>query len=125
MFSWKGEWSEKSKKWTPELIEKVNPEFNSNIFWIDLDLFLENFDRFYVSYVRQWNEVKIKGRFLRSKIPNSQIRTWGSKWYYSFSLANREKAVIGIQQEDENCVGVKETRGYVDIGMDLFSVKGG
>lgn len=66
--------------------EKVRPEFDSSVFWMDMDRFLENFDKIYVSHVRHWNEVKIKGKFIRAKIPNSEMKIWCSKFYYAFSL---------------------------------------
>lgn len=67
VFSWKGDWSKNSPLWTEEIKERVKPELDDkHTFWIDFEKLIDNFEKFFVSYVRHWNEVKIKGKFVRA-----------------------------------------------------------
>lgn len=73
-FSWKGNWSDNSKTWTPDLKRVVQESVDRNnegIFWISLDDILQYFDRIDVCKIRDnWREVRLQGEFpLHAKDP--------------------------------------------------------
>lgn len=45
----------------------VNPILDDSdaSFWINLDDFLQNFMGIYITKIKNWNKVRIKGKFLR------------------------------------------------------------
>ena len=47
-FEWKGDWSDESDKWTPELEAKLKlvKDSNDGTFWISANDFKDNFDSF-------------------------------------------------------------------------------
>lgn len=66
-FSWKGDWSDNSSNWTPELRKMVKGSTHRNhegIFWISLTDMLKYFDRIDVCKIRDnWRELRLQGEF--------------------------------------------------------------
>jgi len=71
----KGDWSENSPLWTKELREEINPVFDAEDgnFWISWKDFLRYFKCVNICKVRNWNEVRIKGKFMRVQVNFSKI----------------------------------------------------
>lgn len=66
-FEWDGDWSDKSDKWTKEMIKAFNPVLDDDdgTFWMSFDDFVANFDSLDVCRVSNWDELRIRGRFIR------------------------------------------------------------
>lgn len=66
-FEWKGDWSDTSPLWTPEMRHELSPEFDQNdgTFYISYKDFLEHFAGINICKVRNWDEVRIKGKFVK------------------------------------------------------------
>lgn len=68
-FEWDGAWSRKSAFWTPDIKELLQPKLDqnddSNSFWMCYDDFLKHFGSLSVCKVKQTNEVRLKGKFVR------------------------------------------------------------
>ncbi|XP_065199791.1 calpain-D [Planococcus citri] len=63
-FSWKGDWSDQSDKWTPELRQILMPNgLSGGVFWISFDDVCKFFDCIDICKVRDsgWNEVRLRG----------------------------------------------------------------
>uniref|UniRef100_A0A8D8YZE4 Calpain-D n=1 Tax=Cacopsylla melanoneura TaxID=428564 RepID=A0A8D8YZE4_9HEMI len=63
-FSWKGDWSDDSNLWTPELRETLMPRGASDgVFWISFEDVLKYFDCIDICKVHcaGWNEVRLSG----------------------------------------------------------------
>lgn len=63
-FSWKGDWSDSSDKWTNELRQILMPNgLSGGVFWISFDDALKYFDCIDICKVRDsgWNEVRLRG----------------------------------------------------------------
>jgi calpain-15 len=75
-----------------------------------------------VCRVKDWNEIRIKGKFVRVQDAEqaSILAVW-SKSYYSFDITeSKNKVFITIHQEDERIKGVDLRRPYLDIGIALL-----
>lgn len=66
-FEWDGDWSDNSPLWTEEMKNLVKPnlEGNDGTFWMSFEDFVANFDSLDVCRVRNWDEIRIRGRFIR------------------------------------------------------------
>ena len=128
VFEWTGDWSDKSPLWTKDLIKKLDPQLNSGqgTFWISMNHFRENFEDLNICMTQAWQELRLKGKFIKS-IDNEdhKIQHFCSRWYYEIELKEESKIVIGLHQEDQRYKGVKETRPPVDIGLAVLSFQDG
>jgi len=74
-----------------------------------------------VCRVKNWEEVRIKGKFIRVQdIDDPNIEVVLSKWYYSIDLHEPTHLFVGVHQEDERIAGVLSRRPYLDIGIAIL-----
>ena len=98
-FEWDGEWSDKSDKWTQEMIEAIQPVLDEadGTFWMSFEDFVKNFRSLNVCRVRNWQENRIRGKFIRiedAKDPNFEQVV--SKWYYELDIKQTQTVFIGL-----------------------------
>ncbi|KAL0273362.1 UNVERIFIED_CONTAM: hypothetical protein PYX00_006048 [Menopon gallinae] len=62
-YSWKGDWSDNSPQWTPQLQKRLMPHGASDgIFWISFEDVLRYFDCIDICKIRNgWSEVRLRG----------------------------------------------------------------
>ena len=116
-FEWEGAWSDKSNKWTKEMIDAFQPSFdvNDGTFWISFKDFLSYFCSITVCKVENWRELRLKGIFLRVFEEEDKDEDFVlSKFYYSFHLEEETVVEIGLHQEDERTMGA-DRRRYIDM----------
>lgn len=116
-FEWGGAWSDNSEEWTEEMIEAFEPDFDAKdgSFWISYEDFFKNFCSITVCRVENWNEVRLKGIFMRLMEAQDTDEDFVlSKFYYSFRLEEEAEIDIGLHQEDERILG-SDRRRYVDM----------
>ena len=117
---WTGDWSSTSSLWTPDIKRYVNPVFDEDDlnFWMNFEDFCSHFSSLHVCRVKNWDEVRIKGKFIRVQdVEDPSLEVVVSKWFYSIDLPERVRLFIGVHQEDERQVGVATKRQYLDIGI--------
>jgi len=79
--------------------ELLNPALDDTdgTFWMSVRDFYNNFYSVNICHVRNWDEVRIKGKFIRVQdIEDLNIEVVLSKWYYSLELTKKTKIIIGI-----------------------------
>jgi calpain-15 len=75
-------------------------------FWMSFDDVLINFYCLNVCKVRNWDEVRIKGKFVKIReIDDPEIELVVSKWYYSIDIEEKTKVIFSLHQEDERIQG--------------------
>ena len=92
--AWKGDWSDRSKLWTPALAARLTPQGGSEgLFWIALPDLLKYFDTVDVSKYREhWKELRVQGSF-----PNSaNYRNWK---VWNLSLAETTEVDLTLYQQ--------------------------
>jgi len=122
-FEWEGDWSDQSPLWTSEMRKEINPmlEENDGTFWMSFDDFIKHFRSLNVCRVRNWEEVRIKGKFIRvQNIDDPDIEVVLSKWYYSLDINEPTRIYIGLHREDERIENLIARRSYLDIGIAVL-----
>lgn len=98
-FEWKGDWSDTSPLWTQEMKGEVNfiSDINDGQFWMCLKDFLHYFRGVNVCKVRNWDEVRVKGKFVKvTDVNDNNNQTVLSKWYYTVNLPTATKIIVGV-----------------------------
>lgn len=82
---WDGDWSQNSKNWTKQVRDMLQPNFtNNDNFWMKFEDFQQYFKSINVCRTKNWEEVRLKGKFLRIQDKNNPTQEIVlSKWYYT------------------------------------------
>lgn len=98
-FEWNGDWSDNSPLWTEDMIKAFNPvldEFDGS-FWMSFDDFANLFDSLDVCRVASWNELRLRGRFIRyNDAMDADNEVVVSKWIYALEVPTKSHVVIGL-----------------------------
>lgn len=124
-FEWEGDWSDKSAKWTDDMKAAINPVLNDTdgTFWMCFEDFVTNFRGLNVCRVRNWQESRMRGKFLRmTDSENSEFEQVVSKWYYELIVHSQQEIFIGLHQEDERIQGVIDRRPFIDAGLSVVKM---
>jgi len=122
-YEWDGAWADNSEEWTEEAIEHFKPYFdvNDGSFWMCIEDFVERYDSVNICEVRNWDEVRLKNKFIKVHEKEEEENDWVfSKFYYIFEILQDDTTVhIGIHQEDDRVLGA-DRRKFLDLSYILF-----
>ena len=98
-FEWDGDWSDKSSKWTDEMKNAFNPilDEDDGTFWMSFEDFVKHFDSLDVCRIKDWEELRIRGRFIRYNdvnYPDNEVVV--SKWFYALEVPSKTHLVVGL-----------------------------
>jgi hypothetical protein len=98
-FEWDGDWSDNSDKWTEEMKIAFNPvlEDTDGTFWMSFEDFTSRFDSLDVCRVSNWDELRVRGRFIRYtdlNDPDNEVVV--SKWFYALEVPTKTHIIIGL-----------------------------
>ena len=114
--------------WTPEIKKELGlntEEDDGTTFWMSYSDLLSNFQAINICCVKNWQELRIKGKFIRVQdMDNPNIEVVFSKWYYTVDITERTQLVVTLHQEDERIDGVLSRRPYLDIGIAILKKNG-
>jgi hypothetical protein len=122
-FEWDGDWSDNSPLWTEDMIKAFNPVFDEadGTFWMSFEDFTKQFESLDVCRVTSWDELRLRGRFIRFYDVNDQENeVVVSKWIYGLEVPSKTHIVIGLHQEDERIEGTLPRRPYIDFGLAIL-----
>ena len=98
-----------------------NENESDGTFWISYQDVLKHFKTLNVCRIKNWDEVRIKGKYIRVQdIDDPNVEIVISKWYYSIDLHETTKIFIGLHQEDERVKGVINRRPYMDVSLAIL-----
>ena len=93
-FEWDGDWSDNDSKWTREIKEIVQPTLKDNdgLFWMSYDDFLKRFSSMNVCQLKDWEEIRVRGKFLKVEDADEDfIDGVISKFYYEIQVPKKTK----------------------------------
>jgi len=88
-FEWDGDWSDNSELWTEAMKDAFKPVLQSHdgSFWMSFKDFTSRFESMELCRVRNWDEIRIRGRFIRfSDTENTTNEVVMSKWFYALEV---------------------------------------
>jgi calpain-15 len=93
-------------------------------FWMSFQDFIKYFRCLNVCRVRNWQENRIRGKFIRITEKDNEEASEQvlSKWFYEFSVDEATEMFIGIHQEDDRKQGVSNRRPFIDVGLCIMKV---
>jgi len=121
-FEWGGKWSDKDTvSWTKEMINAFKPEFDTKdgTFWISYEEFFKYFDSVSIWQIKNWKEIRLKGKFIKVQEEEKDNEWVISQFYYTFTLKSPTYMIISLHQEDERHLGW-DKRPYVDLSYSIL-----
>ena len=105
---WNGRWSDKSPLWTDQMQALVKPDLaneNDGAFWMCFEDFLQYFKCVNICRVKNWEEIRLKGKFLRVQDKNNNLNEIVlSRWNYSVIYFQAIKFCIDWSEEKNSYV---------------------
>jgi len=75
-----------------------SPETPEGTIWVPFSALADNFDSVVICKVKNWDEIRIKGKFIRVQdLDDQTVEVVMSKWYYSLEVERTTKIHISIQ----------------------------
>lgn len=85
--------------------------------------FSENFDSVDICRVRNWEECRLRGRFVRFQdSENTTFDYTQSIWIYALDVPRKSHVIITLSQEDERIEGVLPKRNLIDAGLVILKM---
>ena len=84
--------------------------------------FVQNFRGINVCRVRNWQETRMRGKFLKVIDNKTGYDSVASKWYYELVVHKEQEIFVGLHQEDERIQGVLDRRPFIDMGLAVIRV---
>lgn len=83
------------------------------------------FQKLTVCRVKDWEEVRLPGKFIRvTDNDDDSYEAVLSKWYYQVEVANKpQRIVVTLHQEDERRRGVVLRRPYCDVSLVILRLQ--
>lgn len=124
-FEWTGAWGDNAEEWTDEMIEEFEPNFDANdgAFWMCLEDFIQKFEAVNFCKIENYQEARLKGKFLRCVAKEGKQEYVTSKFYYTFEVEEENEVIIGLHQDDERIVG-GHLRKHMDVGFVVLKLEG-
>jgi hypothetical protein len=79
--------------------------------------FIKHFSALNVCKVKQQNEIRLKGKFVRVEDQETQSSQVVSKWFYYLEVEKKTHLMLGLHQIDERIKRVLPRRQYLDTAF--------
>ena len=74
-----------------------SPETPEGTIWLPFSALADNFESVTICKVKNWDEIRIKGKFIRVQdLDDEAVEVVMSKWYYSLEVERPTKIHIAI-----------------------------
>jgi hypothetical protein len=118
-----GKKEEKIKKYEESFL-KANPmldkEMNEGTLILGFEDFLKEFPFLSVCYTKNWDEVRIRGKFVLLREQESQIESVVSKWYYAVQLDKPTNIIISLHQDEDRIKENDSRKQMMDISLTIL-----
>ena len=100
--------------------------------------FIQLFDSLDVCRVASWDQLHIKGSFLRQHELPKEFDIYGnvlnsdkleysfvSKYFFGLDVKTRSHLIIGLHQDDSRVLGALDQAQYIDAGIAILKTEAG
>ena len=87
---------------------------------LKFDDFLKEFSSFAVCYAKNWDEVRIRGKFVSLKESENLIEVILSKWYYCIQLEKTTNIIISLFQDEDKFKEYDTRKQLMDISLTIL-----
>ena len=87
---------------------------------LKFDDFLNEFSSFAVCYAKNWDEVRIRGKFVALKDSENLIEVILSKWYYCIQLEKTTNIIISLFQDEDKFKEYDTRKQLMDISLTIL-----
>ena len=81
--------------------------------------FLKEFQSLTICYTRNWEEVRIRGKFV-SVNEQDKFETILSKWYYSITVEKQTTVIISLHQDEDRLKDQDSKKQIMDISISIL-----
>lgn len=103
---------------------KENPMLENEIsvgtLILKFDDFIKEFSSFAVCYVKNWDEVRIRGKFVMLKEQETSLEFTLSKWYYCIQLEKTTNIIISLHQDEDKAKEIDSRKQLMDISLTIL-----
>lgn len=89
---------------------------------LELEDFIREFEALSICYTSNWEEVRIRGKFIQAKENDkSQYEQCLSQWYYLCKLENSSRLIISLFQDEDKFKDSESRKQIMDISLSVFN----
>ena len=100
-------------------------EINDSTLLLTFKEFLKEFSSLAVCFTKNWEEVHLRGKFIKigdnnsNNLDNNQVM---SKWYYSISLEKQANIIISLFQDEDKFKENESRKQLMDISVSILKI---
>lgn len=114
---------EKLKKHEEDIFKRnpmLEKEGSDNTLYLTYEEFLKEFSYLSVCFTKNWEEVRIRGKFILAKEQESLQETVLSKWYYTVQIDRPTNLIIGLHQDEDRIKENDSRKQLMDISLSIL-----
>ena len=111
---------------------KLFKKIEENDLMIESKDFQKIFQNVYMVKVKPWQELKLRFKYVQSietqdnkREAKHQVKSYGTRTYFKLEVTEDCLAILNLNQEDEDEIGIAKTRPNTDLGLVLMQKKEG
>jgi hypothetical protein len=85
-----------------------------------LEDFIREFSSITVCYTRNWEEVRIRGKFVSVIEEESKLECVLSKWYYTIDLEKQTNIIISLHQDEDKIRFTESRKQIMDLSIAIL-----
>ncbi len=98
----------------------ISNELSAGTLILKFDDFLKEFSSFAVCYAKNWEEVRIRGKFVMLKDQEINLDSTLSKWYYCIQLEKATNLIISLHQDEDKFKENDSRKNLMDISLTVL-----
>ena len=95
----------------------LKESYSNGTIILDFEDFRKKFNCFYICYAYRWNEIRLKGNFIKTNINNNNII---SNNFYILELQSDSNLIISIFQDEDSLKEENSRKPKMDISLSII-----
>ena len=103
----------------------IGNEINDSVLALTFTDFLKEFSSFAVCLTKNWEEVHLRGKFIKldDNITNEENWQVMSKWYYTINLEKQTNLIISLFQDEDKFKENDARKNLLDISISVLKLE--